>query len=147
MSGQGEEFQPGNDSGQRGQWQQRAEGLVFFAVLLLAAWLTIMTYNPKESAQRSLAYGVGMYAVVVVAALLLRVVARLSLRPLKLVLAPVLFVLLMLPPFFGSMSIASGFIQLIGNRSEHSDFFLGFFLWVFVCIPVALFIHRTTTRV
>lgn len=145
MNEHSEELQPGNDTGQRGQWQQRVESFVFLVVFLLVAWPIIMTYNPKESTQRSLEYGAGMYALVVVAALLLRVAARLPVRPLKLVIGSMLVALLAFPPYFGSMSIASGLIQLVGNRSEHSDFFLGFFLWVFVCIPLALFVHRTPT--
>ncbi len=154
MSRESEEVRSGNGSGQRGQWQHRLETLIVIGVLLLVAWPFIMTYQPPwgQTAQRSLAYGAVMYALVIIAALLVRVVARLSLRPLKLVLASLVVALLAFPPLFGSISIAFGLFQLAGNLPERSDIvFLGLFLWLLVWIPLALFlasfIQRTTTHV
>lgn len=150
MSRDGEEFQPGNGTGQRGQWQHPGEILVTFVMWLLVLWPLSMTYQPlwSQPAQRSLAYGAGMYTLGVIAALLLRAVVRVSLRPLKLVLASLLMALLAFPPLSGSISIAGGLLQLAGNRPESFVVMsLGLFLYILVYIPLALFLRQTMTHV
>lgn len=148
MSRDGEEFQPGNDAGQGGQWQQR-ENIVFLAVFFLVSGLIIIPYKPpwSQSVQSSLAHGAAMYALAVAAALSFRVVARLSVRLPKLALASLLLTLLMVPPVLGSLDIAYGLIQVVGNRVEGGDAVWVLLLYVLTALPLALFVRRTTPHI
>lgn len=150
MSRDGEESEPGNDSDQRGQWQQRAEVFIPPVVVVLVECLVFfLSKKPPwiQPVHGSLARGVGMYAIAVAAVLLLRVVDRLSVRLLRLVLVGLLFAFQLFAPFFGSFDIVFGFIQLVGNRVDGTGVAWGFFLWLLVGSALALSIRRATPRV
>lgn len=148
MSRDGEEGQPGNDTGQSEQWQQQ-DNMAFLGMFLLGSGLILIPWKLlwSQPAQWSLAHGAGMYALAVVAALSFRVVARLSQRLLKLSLASLLFAFLLLTPFVGSQDIVYGLVRLTGNRLDGADSAYALLLWVLVGIPLTLYVRRTTPHI
>ena len=117
-------------------------------ILGVVGMLLAMTYTPMQhrSPQWELAYGAVTYALAIVAALLVGVVARLPMRRLRLLISSVALAFLLMPPLFGSVAIAYALVQLVGNRAEGSDVMWGLCLWARVSLPLAWFARRAAAH-
>lgn len=149
MRNRGDDFLPRSRTGRRNWMTLRMEGVISFVMFWLVAASAAIVYFPgkRESAQWLLLYGAATYAIATIAALLTRVVASLSLRPLRLVIGSLLVAFLTGPTFLGSMAIVFALVQLVGNRAEGSDAMLGLVLWAAVSLPLLVFARQRAANV
>ncbi len=148
MRRHGEAVPPADGRTQHERRAQRAELNILVVVLVGGGVLTSLPYTAVEhqSVQWKLAYGVATYVVALVAALLLKGVARLpSMRGLRVALGTALLVLVTFQTLFGSMVIAFAVVQLVGNRPGGPDVLLGLGLWALVVFPLLLLARRHAT--